>query len=120
MTDVRNMRKLIESVNGMSDTDLLRERDYTENNDDIIYQLEELQEQMLNLLGEAESLVRGTSEEGPAQAYWLAHVETALTNDHGYLGGSMTTMQDTIDALREGGDNEEDDGSWEAAERANR
>jgi len=35
-----------------------------------------------------------------ASAYWLAHVRTALDHEHGYLGGSMVTMQDTIDALR--------------------
>ena len=97
MTDVRNMRKLIESVNGMSDADMIRE--YSEN-DDVVEELEYIQEQMLDLLSQAEGLVRGTSEASSAQAYWLAHIETALSNDHGYLGGSMTTMQDTIDALR--------------------
>jgi len=110
MTDARNMRKLIESVNGMSDKDFLRE--YSEDDrKDLIYQLEQLQEQMLQLLGEADGILQGTSEHSAAQAYWLAHIETALTNDHGYLGGSMTTMQDTIDALRQGEDDrlEDDD-----------
>jgi hypothetical protein len=99
MTDARNMRKLIESVNGIADTDL---REHNDENEDIAYRLEELQEQMLELLGEADGILQGTSEHSAAQAYWLAHVETALTNDHGYLGGSMTTMQDTIDAIRQG------------------
>ena len=100
------MRKLIESVNGMSDADMLRE--YSEN-DNIVEELEYIQEQMLDLLGQAEGLLHGTSEYDSAKAYWLAHVETALSNDHGYLGGSMTTMQDTIDALRDGGEDEDDD-----------
>ena len=103
MTDVRNMRKLIESVNGISDTDLLSEQGGTE---DAAEELEFIQEEMLGLLSQAENVVRGTSEASSAQAYWLAHIETALTNDHGYLGGSMTTMQDTIEALR---NNDEED-----------
>jgi len=111
------MRKLIEAVNGIGDTDL---REYSEDSE-LVEELEYIQEQMLDLLGQASNIVSGTSEASSAQAYWLAHIETALSNDHGYLGGSMTTMQDTIDALRNGDDDdEEDDGSWEAAERANR
>ena len=105
MTDVRNMRKLIESVNGMTDQDMLRE--YSED-EGVVEELEYIQEQMLDLLGQAENIVRGTSEASSAQAYWLAHIETALTNEHGYLGGSMTTMQDTIDALRDGDEDEDD------------
>lgn len=104
MTDVRNMRKLIESVNGMSDKDFLREYDENANR---AMELEELQDQMLELLGQAENVLQGTSAYDGAKAYWLAHVETALTNDHGYLGGSMTTMQDTIDELRQGDDDDE-------------
>ena len=34
-----------------------------------------------------------------ADAYWLAHIRTALDREHGYMGGSMVTMQDTIYAL---------------------
>ena len=105
MTDARNMRKLIESVNGLSEDDL---REYSED-DGIIEELEYIQEQMQDLLGQAANIVSGTSEASSAQAYWLAHIETALSNDHGYLGGSMTTMQDTIDALRQGSDDEEDE-----------
>ena len=95
------MRKLIESVNGMTEQDLLRE--YSEDSE-IVEELEYIQEQMLDLLGQASNIVSGTSEASSAQAYWLAHIETALTNSHGYLGGSMTTMEDTIEALRQGAD----------------
>ena len=45
---------------------------------------------------------QGAGEGDVAKSYWLAHIVTALDKDHGYLGGSMGTMQDTIDALREG------------------
>ena len=105
MTDVRNMRKLIESVNGISAEDFLRE----DRSDAMLAdELQEIQEEMLDLLHQAGNIVSGTREASAAQAYWLAHIETALTNDHGYLGGSMTTMQDTIEALRDSGDEDED------------
>ena len=74
MTDARNMRKLIESVNGISAEDFLRE--YSED-EDVIEELEYIQEQMLDLLGQAEGLLHGTSEYDSAKAYWLAHIETA-------------------------------------------
>jgi len=35
-----------------------------------------------------------------AGAYWLAHIRCALDREHGYLGGSMITMADTIRALQ--------------------
>lgn len=35
---------------------------------------------------------------------WVAHLEMSLDNDHHWLGGVGHTMQDTINALREGGD----------------
>lgn len=72
-----------------------------------IYRLEEIKDEMLGLLGEAEGLIRDEAkgmEYERARSYWLAHIETALTNDHGYLGGSMVTMQDTIQELEEAED----------------
>lgn len=101
MSDTKAMRKLIESVNGISEKDFIRE--YSED-EDVIEELEYIQEQMLDLLGQAEGLLRDTSEYSSAKSYWLAHIETALSNSHSYLGGSMTTMEDTIEALRQGGD----------------
>jgi uncharacterized protein (UPF0305 family) len=102
----KTMRELMEHVNGISADDFKTLREYSED-EDIAEELEEIRDQMLDLLGMAESTLRGTSEYDSAKAYWLAHIETALSNDHGYLGGSMTTMQDTIDALREGDDEED-------------
>lgn len=64
--------------------------------------LEEIKDEIKGLMAEAENLLRGTREGDVAKSYWLAHIVTALDKDHGYLGGSMGTMQDTIDALREG------------------
>lgn len=62
--------------------------------------LEEIKAEFLELLEEATGLLRGTGEEERAKAYWLAHIRCALDDDHGYLGGSMCTMQDTIAALK--------------------
>jgi len=53
-------------------------------------------------LEQARTALRALDEDFPyeqADAYWLAHIRTALDKEHGYLGGSMVTMQDTIDTL---------------------
>jgi ElaB/YqjD/DUF883 family membrane-anchored ribosome-binding protein len=76
--------------------------------------LAEIQAEMIDLLDRARTLLRGTGmAKEQAEAYWLAQVETALSDDHDYLGGSTVTMADTIRELRgedeEGEDGEEDD-----------
>ena len=45
-----------------------------------------------------------------AKSYWYAHIIMALDHEHSYLGGSMCTMQDTINHLDDGDDenNEEE------------
>ena len=101
----------------------LEETVLSEDTAEIADELEEIQGHMLDLLGEAENLVSGTDEYDRARSYWIAHITTALTDDHGYLGGSMANMQQTIDALREGDDDdyddEDDDDTYAAAARAN-
>ena len=109
MSNSKEMRKLMEHVNGISAEDFANVKLRESDNEEIAYELEEIQQQMLNLLGEAEQMLSGTDEYDRAKSYWLAHIETALTNDHGYLGGSMSTMQDSIDALREGDDEDWDE-----------
>jgi hypothetical protein len=69
--------------------------------------LEEIKDEIKDLVDEARALVSGTAERRTTEAYWIAHILGALDEDHEFLGGSMTTMQDTIDALRE--ESEEDD-----------
>jgi len=64
--------------------------------------LAEVKEQIAELLETARQLVRGTSEENRAHAYWYAQIRCALDDDHGYLGGGSVTLQDSICALREG------------------
>ena len=66
--------------------------------------LEEIQGEMLELLGEAKELVRGCGVPGVesrANAYWLAHVAIALTKNSEYMNHSMCDMDDTIKELRE-------------------
>jgi hypothetical protein len=71
--------------------------------------LAEIKDEMLELLREAARLTRDTPEEDRARSYWLAHIRIALDDEHSYLGGSMCTMQETIEALEEGDDDDADD-----------
>jgi hypothetical protein len=41
-----------------------------------------------------------------AKSYWLAHAKMAITRQHEYLGGSMVTMEDTIEEIRNAEDDE--------------
>lgn len=65
--------------------------------------LREVQQQMQDLVDQARRVLRrvGGTIHHRAEAYWLAHITTALSNDHGYLGGSMQTLEDTIDEIEE-------------------
>lgn len=82
----------------------MRKRSTTNENlelSEIAERLKDIKEQMLDLLYDCRQLVRGTPEEERASYYWLAHIRCALDNEHSYLGGSMFTMQDCIDGLKE-------------------
>ena len=73
-------------------------------------QLRDIQLELIDLLDQAQALLRnapGMTRER-AQSYWLAHARMAITKDHGYLGGSMVDMDDTIAELEnaEGEDSE--------------
>jgi hypothetical protein len=46
-----------------------------------------------------------------ARSDWYPHILIALGGDHGYLGGSMCSMEDTARELEEG-----DDGTYEEEE----
>lgn len=73
--------------------------------------LEEKLDELKDLMREVRGLVQevGGITNERAEVYWLAHIRTALDNDHDYLGGSMTTMADTIEEIRENADESEDD-----------
>ena len=54
----------------------------------------------------AEAIREAGGSTARAEAYWKAHIICALRNDHQYLGGSMCTLEDTIEELEA----EHDDG----------
>ena len=65
--------------------------------------LVEIQTEMVELLGEAKTLIRNSGNPylyERAKAYWLAHCEIALTNNHSYLAGNSCSFEDTIKELR--------------------
>lgn len=73
------------------------------NTEQIANELESKRDQMLELLEEMSHLVNSGPNhiKSRAKAYWIPHVEMALTKEHGFLGGSMCDVQDTIDELRD-------------------
>ena len=68
---------------------------------EVVSRLEEIRDKMLELLEEAMDLIAETDRGAAQQAryYWYAHIKGALTHDHEFLGGSMITMEDTIERL---------------------
>jgi hypothetical protein len=56
--------------------------------------------EQIEILDSVLSEIGGTVE-SRARSYWYAHIRTALDKNHGYMGGSMVTMQDTIDEFEE-------------------
>lgn len=69
-----------------------------------VKKLKEIQAKMLELLENAEYLVRITGNRkilDRAKAYWVPHIKMALLNDTEYLGKSMVTMEDTISEIEE-------------------
>jgi len=80
------------------------------NKNEIANELEDKRDQMLELLEEMRDLVNSGPDhiKARAKAYWLPHVEMALTKEHGFLGGSMCDVQDTINELREDEEDEEE------------
>lgn len=67
---------------------------------------EEIKEQIKELLDEALDLVPEGGAKARAKAYWYPHIVMALDNDHEYMGGSMCSMQDTLEEFY---DEEEED-----------
>jgi hypothetical protein len=82
--------------------------DFTTDITDEIEHLFEIKEQMSELLFEAEQIIRQAANDvgdriiyQRAKSYWLAHIATALSKESEYLGGSMSTFEDTIEELEE-------------------
>lgn len=85
--------------------------------DDII-RLEEIRDQIAELVNEASDLIHGLSREigskvifDRAESYWIRHIQGAL-GDEGIIGGSMFTMNSTIEELRQ----HTEEGPYEDAE----
>jgi len=86
-------------------------REYREDDmEEIADELEEIKAQIENLMHEAGNLIDQTDERHAARSYWYGHIMGALDNNSEYLGGSMTTMQDSIDAIRESNVDADEDG----------
>lgn len=67
-------------------------------------ELREIQQAILEKVEEAKYLLveaglNGSLEQ--AESYWMPHIICAVTKDHSYLGGSMYTLEDSIDAVDE-------------------
>ena len=76
---------------------------------EIVDELGEIQSQILELVDQARALLRRNELQGAlmrAESYWIAHVTTAISNNHGYLGKSMVSLQDTIDEIKDAEDDE--------------
>jgi hypothetical protein len=75
---------------------------------EIADEIRELLQEAMEIAGEDEMVY------ARARSYWYPHILIALGGDHGYLGGSMCSMEDTARELEEAGDEDEDgcDHSW--------
>ncbi|MBX3045090.1 MAG: hypothetical protein KIT33_15950 [Candidatus Kapabacteria bacterium] len=76
------------------------------NNSQIVERLTEIKEQILELLEEAKDILPKGMTKERAKSYWYVHIQTAILNEHEYLGGSMVTMDDTIFELSSGENHE--------------
>lgn len=68
----------------------------------------EIKEQMLGLLDEAKNIIPEGMAKESAKCYWYAHIKTSLIKENEYLGGSMVTMDDTINEISEEESEEEE------------
>lgn len=100
--DMKRWIGLVEGSLGQISED---RKDYVERGE----RLEEIAQEMSMLLDEAEGLVRGTPEEGRAKSYWVAHIAMALSDDHSYMGSSMSTMAESARELMTYDGSEDDD-----------
>ena len=68
-----------------------------------IERLEELKETIYEALNEMEEILREVApdEYETAERYWLAHIDGALENRGLWLGESLVSYIDTIEALEE-------------------
>ncbi|MBT1536434.1 hypothetical protein B7R78_0004565 [Ralstonia solanacearum] len=78
---------------------------------DVVEELIEIKAQMLDLIENVRGVLKAggfRSALDRAEDYWMAHLTCAISHDHGYLGGSGCTLQDTIEEIERGEDEEDD------------
>ena len=70
-----------------------------------IRRLEELAEEMYAIMDEMEGIIEEVAPEelDRVRSYWMAHIDGALLNRAGYLGGSFISLDNTIKTIG-GGD----------------
>ncbi len=67
---------------------------------DNIKRLEEIKNKISKLLDDIRQIIKSYPViYQRADAYWLAHIECALSKDCRYIGSSMVTMEDTIEEI---------------------
>lgn len=71
-----------------------------------IERLRELAEQMYEAMDEMKDVIREVApgEYERARSYWLAHIDGALENRGGWLGGSFISFEDTVRSIEEAED----------------
>jgi len=67
-------------------------------NTEKIERLREIQSEIEELVNEAVDLLPERAKER-AESYWMPHIITAIKNDHKWLGGSMVTLEDSINEI---------------------
>ena len=70
---------------------------------------EEIIDEIKELLEEAIDLVPEGVARSRAESYWYAHMIVNVSEDHEYMGGSMHSMQDTLEEFDDDEDEEYDD-----------
>jgi len=80
-----------------------------------IDRLYEISDEINDLVKEARDIVRNAHEGiyARAKAYWIPEIRMALSGEHGYLGGSMCSLEDTIEELKDLLEEEEYLGEYE-------
>jgi len=70
---------------------------------DAAWRLEEIAYEIYDKLDEMKDILREVAPEEfeRARLYWMAHIDGALLNQEGWLGGSFISLEDTLTALEE-------------------
>lgn len=89
-----------------------------ENSEDDVNRFEEIIMEIAGLTEEAYNIIKSSgnrAEAERARSYWRGHIQGALgRNFSEYMGGSMHTMEDSLEVLQGGGEDEDiDDEGWD-------